>query len=455
MNPPVDSVSFLDSRKALACVHCGLCLSSCPTYLETGNENDSPRGRIHLMRAVDTGRLTLNPAVVRHFDLCLGCRACETACPSGVPYGELLEATRHHVEENYSRSFVQKAFRRWFIGRIFPYPERLEIALKPARWLIASGISSSRRLPERWRELLALLPFEVDSSFTAPIPLPLFSPSAIQPARGRIGLVTGCVMQVLFRATHRNTIRLLNAAGYDVVVPQGQGCCGALFAHSGELREAREAARRLLKIFKSAGPLDAIVTNAAGCGSTLKEYGHFLASDPHASREGARFASQVKDLSEVLAGSDVLLEALGRARANHAFTGRITCQDACHLAHAQRITDAPRILIHAVAGEHFVELPESDVCCGSAGSYNLVEPQMALRLRSRKIRQIASLAPVTVVTTNPGCLMQIRSGLRAAGLATEQARVEHIADWLAALLDDPDATGSNSRVSSAVQATAI
>ncbi|NQU11304.1 4Fe-4S dicluster domain-containing protein, partial [bacterium] len=343
---------FLDEAKALTCIHCGLCLAHCPTYLETGNENDSPRGRIYLMRAVQSGRLSLAHAAVKHIDLCLGCRACEAVCPSGVKYGELLETTREHIENRYRRSLFQRFLRR-AIGRVFPFPGR-------TRWALALGRAVPKFLvPPSLRGALGLLP---DRSET--VQLREFSPATAEPKRGRVGLVTGCVQSVMFGDTNAATVRLLNRAGYDVVIPRAQVCCGALDAHSGNLDRAREFARTNLAAFGTK-QLDAIVINAAGCGSTLKEYGHLLPGDPRATA----FSAKVKDLSEFLV--DKIQDSGSKIH------GRITYHDACHLAHAQRITKQPRDLVRAVAGDEFVELPESDVCCGSAGIYNLVEPEVA------------------------------------------------------------------------------
>ena len=388
-------VKFLDTEKSLACIHCGLCLSSCPTYLETGNENDSPRGRIYLMRAMQDARL---PLEARHIDLCLGCRACEAACPSGVEYGALLEATRDHIEHQYERSWWQKFLRRFVIEKVFPYPERMELALRPARALK----KVERFLPALVREMLSLVPADMPEAT-----LPAFSP-AIGEKRGRVGLVRGCVMSVMFQATNLATMKLLNRAGYDVVVPPEQVCCGALYAHGGNLRQARENAKRNMAAFAA---VDTVVINAAGCGSTLKEYGHLISG-------GESLSRKVKDITEML------VSAKFEARDPR----KVTYHDACHLAHAQRITKAPREIIRAVAGENFVELPESDVCCGSAGSYNLTEPVMAERLQRRKTENILKTGAEVVVTTNPGCLLQIRAGLKKAG--AEHIRAMHLVDYL-------------------------
>ena len=405
---------FLDYDKSLACIHCGLCLSSCPTYLETGDENDSPRGRIYLMRAVQDGRLALAETAVTHIDRCLGCRACEAVCPSGVQYGNLLEHTRDHVEKNFSRSVFQNFLRRVAIEKVFPNRSLMKIALLPARF--ARWVRAEKVLPRFAREALSLIPDDLQAG-----QLPELSPAAGK-RKGRVGFIRGCVMDVMFGPTNSNSVRLLNAAGYEVVTPSGQGCCGALHAHNGNLEAAREAARVNIVAFGRL-ELDAIIINAAGCGSTLKDYGHLLAGDLAWAERAKQFASKVKDITEWLATTD-FLSTLHPSPS----TLRVTYHDACHLAHAQRITKPPRELVKAVAGKNFVELPESDVCCGSAGTYNLTEPEMAEQLQRRKTENILRTKADLVVTSNPGCLLQIRAGLKKAGSNT---RVVHIADYLA------------------------
>lgn len=401
---------FLDERKSLACIHCGLCLGSCPTYLETGNENESPRGRIYIMRALQAGKLPLDDASVRHIDLCLGCRACEAACPSGVQYGALIEQTRDHVEKHHSRSASAAFLRRVLIERVFPVPSRMKLALLPGR--IAKALKLDRVLPSFLAEPLKLVPQGANSAT-----LPELSRSAIQPSRGTVGMISGCAMSAMFGRTNIATVKLLNAAGFDVVTPREQVCCGALFAHSGRMDKAREHASTNVRIF-GRHALDAIVINAAGCGSTLKEYGHLLGHDG----EAEKFGAKVRDLTEFLVEHGFANQSFKR------WKGRVTYHDACHLVHAQRIAKAPRDLVKAVAGANYVELPEADVCCGSAGTYNLTEPEMAGRLQARKTRNIEATGALTVVTSNPGCMLQIQAGLEKAGAGT--VRVLHIADFL-------------------------
>ena len=413
---PASSISIprlLDEKKALTCIHCGLCLGSCPTYLETGDENDSPRGRIYLMRAVQEGRLPLGDTAVRHIDLCLGCRACEAVCPSGVLYGELLEHTREHFEKRHPRSLFQTVLRRYAIEKVFPYPKRLRWALQPARFIRAARIENW--LPKFAREALSLVPEKL-----TPVHLPQISPAGGTP-RGRVGFISGCVMSVMFGETNAASVRLLNRAGYEVVVPREQGCCGALFAHTGNLEGARACARSNIEAFEGE-ELDAIITNAAGCGSTLKEYGGLLREEPAWAERGKNFSAKVRDLTEWLTSGS---SNFGLRTSDCDL--RVTYHDACHLAHAQRITKQPRALVKAVAGKNFIELPESDVCCGSAGTYNLTEPEMAGRLQTRKVKNILQCGAHLVVTSNPGCQLQIQAGLRKAG---SQVKVVHIADFL-------------------------
>lgn len=406
---------FLDYDKSLACIHCGLCLSSCPTYLETGNENDSPRGRIYLMRAVQDGRLPVGDTAVRHIDLCLGCRACEAVCPSGVQYGDLLEHTRDHIEKHYKRSVFQTFLRRVAIEKVFPFPSRMKFALLPAK--VIRALHLEKLLPRFAREALSLVPADASA-----VMLPAVSPATGGPDRGRAGFISGCVMSVLFGNTNAASVRLLNRAGYEVVTPPQQGCCGALYAHSGQLELARACARHNIEVFER-HDLASIVINAAGCGSTLKEYGQLLRDDPAWAERARQFSAKVKDLTESLA------QAAREQTAKQSIptAAKVTYHDACHLAHPQHITKPPRELVRAVAGNNFVELPESDVCCGSAGSYNLTEPAMAERLQRRKIENILKTGAQIVVTTNPGCLLQIRAGLRKAGSSIEAL---HIADYL-------------------------
>jgi glycolate dehydrogenase iron-sulfur subunit len=389
---------FVEYEKFLDCVHCGLCLSACPTYVELGTEMDSPRGRIYLMKGLEDGTLAMTPDVARHLDLCLGCRACETACPSGVRYGELIESARTFVEAQHRRSFWDW-LRRRMITWVFPHPDRLRVLLLPLRLLELTGALAVFR---RLSPVVAMLP-RLGSWAPAP---------AIVPARGverqHVGFVAGCVAQVLFADTNRATLRVLARNGCRVSVPPRQTCCGALYLHAGARQAALECARRNLDTFSP--HLDAIVVNAAGCGAMLKQYGELLADDPVYAARARAFSTKVRDVTEFLA-------ALPLEPPPHALPVRVTYHDACHLAHGQGVREAPRRVLEQIPGLELIELPEADTCCGSAGSYNLTEPGLAQRLGDRKAEHIRTTRAACVAVANPGCVMQIQAALRRAGLA--------------------------------------
>jgi glycolate oxidase iron-sulfur subunit len=402
-----------DLEALRGCVHCGICLPPCPTYRVLGEEMDSPRGRLYLMRAAAEGRIGLSETFGRHLDLCLGCRACETACPSGVPFGSLLEATRAQFRrQRPAESWLSRA-----VFALFPEPARLGAVLAPVRLYQRSGLQAMvrrsgvlRRLPDL-AALEALLP-------TVPPAVSLPERVAARGAsRGRVGLLVGCVQRHLYPGVNRDTARLLALAGWDVVIPRDQGCCGALELHAGRLDEFRARARRLAASFPP--DVELVVTNAAGCGSSMKEYAHWLPDVP----EVVRLASRTRDVSEVLAGADLPLGPLNVTATYH---------DACHLAHGQRIRREPRALLARIPGLRLIDLAESELCCGSAGIYNLLEPEMADRLLDRKIDRIAETGASVVVTGNPGCMLQIAKGARARGLDLE---VLHPVELLARAVD--------------------
>lgn len=398
----------IDYELFLDCVHCGLCTASCPTYAELGNENDSPRGRIYLMRAVTDGRLELNHEVRRHLELCLDCRACETACPSGVQYGKLIEPFRVAMESTGDGEAKSSDwFHRWILFGLFPYPDRMRKALWPARvaqmlrldrLVVGSGLW--KLLPARLGRLFTMLP-KLDKS-TAPLP-------NVLPAKGkrraRVALFTGCVADAIFRETNWATARVLQANGCDVVVPDGQACCGAIHFHAGSSEPAREFADANVAAF-NADEYDAVIINVAGCGSMLKDYGHHWNDDQQAGR--AKFAAKVKDASE-------FLDELGLIAPRGELNITATYHDACHLAHAQQVREQPRNLLRQIPGLKLVDLAESDLCCGAAGTYNLTEPEMAGRLSRRKMNNILATGANVVVTANAGCLMQIACEARMQG----------------------------------------
>jgi len=402
-----------------ACVHCGICLPQCPTYRVLGEEMDSPRGRVYLMRAAAEGRAELTPGLARHLDLCLGCRACETACPSGVPFGQLLEATRAQLDRKRVRARESAhAMLEWALS-IFPHPDRLGALLWPLRLYQASGLRTLVRASgilapfKRLQAMDALLPRVLPGASSLPELIP-----ARGRARGRAALLTGCVQRFFFPEINLATARLLSAAGWEVVVPRGQGCCGALHLHAGRLDEFRAMARSLMAALGR--DVDIVVTNAAGCGSALKEYGHWLGDG------GAeRFAGLVKDISEVLVDADL---PLGELRET------VTYHDACHLAHGQKVRAQPRELLRRIPGVTLVELTDSDLCCGSAGVYNLLEPEMAAELGRVKLERIRETGARIVAAGNPGCIMQISQQALEAGLALE---VMHPVTLLSRALREP------------------
>jgi len=388
-----------------ACVHCGICLPQCPTYRVLGEEMDSPRGRVYLMRAAAEDRIGLTPTMARHLDLCLGCRACETACPSGVPFGQLLEATRGQFERRGVVPPQRDSATLRFLLDVFPYPNRLGPMLHGLRLYQWSGMQALVRgfgllAPfAKLRAMEALLP-PVPASAA---PLPTLVPARGARARGRVGVLLGCAQRFFYPDVNADTVRLLAAAGYEVVVPREQECCGALHLHAGRIDDFRAMARRLMPAFRD---VDLIVVNAAGCGSALKEYGHWLPDD------AARlFAERVRDVSEVLAA--------GELPPLRPLPVTVTYHDACHLAHGQRVRAEPRSLLRRIPELTLVDLPDSELCCGSAGIYNLLEPEMAGELGRRKAACIRETGARVVTAGNPGCLMQIRQHCRAAGLDVE------------------------------------
>ncbi|MSR59674.1 MAG: 4Fe-4S dicluster domain-containing protein [Planctomycetaceae bacterium] len=407
----------IDYQKFLDCVHCGLCTAACPTYLETGDENNSPRGRIYLMRSVVDGRLELSPQVERHLDLCLDCRACETACPSGVQYGRLIEpfrASQRQAEAAAGDSKNRDWFHRWILYGIFPYAKRMRLTLGPARvaqWLgldrLAERMGLVKLLPLRLQRMQRLLPKLVAGGPALPAFLP-----AIGTRRARVALFTGCVADAVFRHTHWAAARVLQQNGCDVVIPRNQACCGAIHYHSGADAPALQLAQQNAAAF-SAADLDAVIVNVAGCGSMLKDYGHIAHElEPNnVVLQGAlsNCASKIRDVSEFLA-------ELGLVAPTGPIKLRAVYHDACHLVHAQRIREQPRDLLAKIPGLELVPIAEAEICCGAAGSYNLTEPEMSDRLAERKLKHILAAKPQAVITGNVGCSMQIQASLRQAGL---------------------------------------
>lgn len=395
----------IDYELFLDCVHCGLCTSACPTYVELGTEMDSPRGRIYLMRAVTDGRLELNAEVRRHLDLCLDCRACESACPSGVQYGKLIEPFRTHMARVNPEAATLSRFQRLILYRLFPYGWRNRLALAPARLLQWTGVDwllqksgLLRLLPGQLRAMHDMLPRLKRHHGRLPEIMP-----AEGKKRARVALFTGCVADAIFPETNLATARVLQRNGCEVWVPRSQGCCGALHYHSGAEAPAQQFAAANCAAF-GAGDVDAIIVNAAGCGAMLKDYAHLLHDTP-AADAARKFTAKIKDISEFLI-------ELGPIKPEHPLRIRAAYHDACHLCHAQQIRKQPRQLLEMIPGLELVPLAESEICCGAAGSYNLTEPEMAERLGERKLRNILDTKAQAVFTGNVGCLLQIGRHLR-------------------------------------------
>ena len=392
------------------CVHCGFCLPACPTYVLWGEEMDSPRGRIYMIKKAAEGEAPLDGRFREHMDRCLGCMACMTACPSGVEYNKLIEPTRAQIERNLPRGAGERIFRNLLFAT-FPHPARLRLLALPLmiyqrtglqRLLRALGIP--RLLPGRMAAMHALLP-EVPSGVFSKLPARI-------PAQGtkrkRVGLLSGCVQQVFFPHVNAATARVLAAEGCEVVIPRNQTCCGALMVHSGMEDDAIALAKRTIAAFEAA-EVDAIVINSAGCGSTMKEYGYLLRDDAALAVRAAAFSAKCKDISEVLS-------ELEPQAPRHPLKLRVAYHDACHLQHAQGVRSQPRHLLAGISELTVAEIPESSLCCGSAGVYNLLEPETASQLGDRKVENLLTTDAQAVLSANPGCLLQLMSGLRRRGL---------------------------------------
>lgn len=401
--------------RSLDCVHCGLCLPTCPTYVETGREGSSPRGRIYLMRGVAEGRIPLGDVVAEEAHLCLGCRACETACPSGVRYGAMVERAREEVRRAGLRRSLASRLEVALLRGLVPRPRRLARAfdaLSVAQRLGLDRLAASL-LPQRLRDARALLPPVPPRRLRRERPVRV---PALGERRGRVGLLAGCVMPELFPEANAATRRVLAHNGFEVLVPPAQTCCGALQAHAGDGETARALARRNLRAFAD---VDVIVSNSAGCGAALRDVGHWLARAPEADAAGA-FAAKARDVCE-------LLDAEGLREPTHRVDVTVCYDDPCHLVHGQRVWEAPRRLLARIPGLRLLEHADPRACCGAAGTYNLTHPAMSRAVLDRKLDALAAADPDLVATGNPGCLMQLRAGLARRGL---RARVVHPVELL-------------------------
>ncbi|MFO5492259.1 MAG: (Fe-S)-binding protein, partial [Cuspidothrix sp.] len=399
-----------DAKLIDSCVHCGFCLSTCPSYRVLGKEMDSPRGRIYLMDAINEGEIALNTATVEHFDSCLGCLACVSTCPSGVQYDKLISATRHQVERNYNRSLPDKLIRQ-LIFALFPNPEILRILLFQllvyqklviSKLLQATGLIKA--ISPRLAAMESILPEITLKSFQDNLP-------DIIPAKGekryRVGVILGCVQRLFFSGVNEATVRVLTANGCEVVIPKSQGCCAALPEHQGQTEQAKTLARQRIDSFADTN-VDFVIINAAGCGHTLKEYGHILEDDPEYAEKAKIFASKVKDSQEFLAnvGLTAKLSPLTNKNIN------LVYQDACHLLHGQKIGVQPRQLLKQIPGVTLKEPIDAALCCGSAGVYNMLQPEIAEELGKQKAQNLLNTGADLIASPNPGCSLQISKYLQ-------------------------------------------
>jgi glycolate oxidase iron-sulfur subunit len=405
--PPVRAGFETIYERALDCVHCGLCLPVCPTYRETGREVSSPRGRVYLMRGVAEGRIPLGDVVADEAYLCLGCRACETACPSGVRYGSMLERLRHEVERAGLRKGLARRVERFALRHVVPHRRRLRAAMDVAALAQRTGLDrlAARLLPVALRDAPALLPAVPPRRERASLPERV---PAQGERRGRVAFFSGCMMAELFAATNAATVRVLAREGFEVWIPRTQGCCGALQAHAGDAETAHALARANVAAF-DAERFDALIVNSAGCGAALRDGGDWLPG------EGEALAGQVRDVCE-------FLDAVGLRAPLGRFDARVCYDDPCHLVHGQRVSAAPRKLLSQVPGLVLVPHADPEGCCGAAGTYNLTQPEMSRAVLARKVASLVAADPDVVASGNPGCLMQLRAGLARAGL---RARVLH------------------------------
>lgn len=399
-----------DAKLIDSCVHCGFCLSTCPSYRVLGKEMDSPRGRIYLMDAINEGEIALNTATVEHFDSCLGCLACVSTCPSGVQYDKLISATRHQVKRNYNRSLPDKLIRQ-LIFSLFPNPDLLRILLFPLLVYQKLGISKLlqatgliKAISPRLAAMESILPEITLKSFQDNLP-------DIIPAKGgkryRVGVILGCVQRLFFSGVNEATVRVLTANGCEVVIPKSQGCCAALPEHQGQTEQAKTLARQMIDSFADTN-VDFVIINAAGCGHTLKEYGHILEDDPEYAERAKIFAAKVKDSQEFLAnvGLTAKLSPLTDKNIN------LVYQDACHLLHGQKISVQPRQLLKQIPGVTLKEPIDAALCCGSAGVYNMLQPEIAEELGKQKAQNLLNTGADLIASPNPGCSLQISKYLQ-------------------------------------------
>ncbi|NUK31659.1 (Fe-S)-binding protein [Parageobacillus sp. VR-IP] len=417
----------MDEDELMNCMRCGFCLPTCPTYIESGfQESHSPRGRIALMKAVVDGLIEPDEDVERSLNMCLGCRACEPVCPSGVRYGHLLEEARDIIQQHKKHSFLVRVVRKLVFHELFPYPERMRMAMGLIGFYQRSGLQSFARktgllniLPSSLRQMEKVLPNVPPLKEMKERPHHL-APEG--PVKRRVAFFTGCLMDTMFMATNDATMRLLQLAGCEVIIPPAQTCCGALHGHGGEKQKAKELAKRNIEAFERL-EVDDIVTNAGGCGAFLMEYDHLLKDEAEWSERAKAFVAKIKDISEVLVELDFQQKRLKVP------PQIVTYQDSCHLRNVMKTSAAPRKLLRAIEGVEFREMKDADRCCGSAGIYNIVEPEMSMQILDYKMEMAKQTKAATIVTANPGCLLQVKLGIERAGLAG-RVRAVHLVDFL-------------------------
>ncbi|BDG34468.1 (Fe-S)-binding protein [Saccharococcus caldoxylosilyticus] len=417
----------MDEDELMNCMRCGFCLPTCPTYIESGfQESHSPRGRIALMKAVVDRLIEPDEDVERSLNMCLGCRACEPVCPSGVRYGHLLEEAHDIIQQHKKHSFLVRVVRKLVFHELFPYPERMRMAMGLIGFYQRSGLQSFARktgllniLPSSLRQMEKVLPNVPPLKEMKERPHHL-APEG--PVKRRVAFFTGCLMDTMFMATNDATMRLLQLAGCEVIIPPAQTCCGALHGHGGEKQKAKELAKRNIEAFERL-EVDDIVTNAGGCGAFLMEYDHLLKDEAEWSERAKAFVAKIKDISEVLVELDFQQKRLKVP------PQIVTYQDSCHLRNVMKTSAAPRKLLRAIEGVEFREMKDADRCCGSAGIYNIVEPEMSMQILDYKMEMAKQTKAATIVTANPGCLLQVKLGIERAGLA-DRVRAVHLVDFL-------------------------
>lgn len=418
----------MDQDELLNCMRCGFCLPSCPTYIESGfKESHSPRGRIALMKAVVDGVIEPDEDVERSLDLCLGCRACEPVCPSGVNYGHLLEEARDIINQNKKHSLPVRVLRKTVFEGLFPHPGRMRMVTHLFGIYQRSGLQKAahatgvmKLFPESMAVMERVLPKvpRLKEMKNRPSSLP-----SIGEKKKKVAFFSGCLMDTMFLETNNATTRLLQLAGCEITIPDTQTCCGALHGHSGEKDAAKQLAKRNIEAFEEAG-IDFIITNAGGCGAFLVDYDHLLKDDPEWKDRAVQFKNKIKDISSILVELEFHKKVTLRSDG-----ARITYQDSCHLRNVQQTFMEPRILLQSIEGAEYKEMKQADHCCGSAGIYNIVESEMSMKILDHKMENAAATGAVTIVTANPGCLLQMKLGIEREGLS-EKMRAVHIVDYL-------------------------